>query len=89
MKTAAKVFIIIGLVCSIIVLISVMLGGFLGEVRIFYTIYGIYSLFTSIACLLVISGGSKTACVICGIFYIPVMLIASIFMFCIPESQLY
>jgi len=86
MKTASKVFIIIGLVCSIIILIC---GFAIPELGGLYIGYGIYSLITSIGSLCSVNGHSKGACIAWGVFYIPVMLLASIFMFCIPEDQLY
>ena len=96
MKTAAKVFIIIGLVCSVIILISgfIVLGAGSEEpkaqaIGLFYLLYGIYSLATSIGSLVAIHKTSKTAIIIWGVFYIPVMLIGSIFMFCIKEEDLW
>lgn len=55
----------------------------------FYFIYGIYSLVISIGSLISIHGSSKGAVIAWGVFYIPVVLLASIFMFCIKEEDLY
>lgn len=96
MKTASKVFIIIGLVCSVIVLIlsfillalSNQAPEYKGQAT-FYLIYGIYALITSIGSLVSIHGTSKPAIIVWGVFYIPVMLIASVFMFCIKEEDLW
>ena len=90
MKAASRVFIIIGLVASIILIIMgfafMNLEGGLGG---FYLGYGFYSLITSIGSLVAVGGRSKGAVIAWGVFYIPVMLLASIFMFCIKEEDLY
>ena len=86
MKTAAKVFIIIGLVCSVIVLIFGIVN--FGASRL-YLYYGIYACITSIGSLVSINGTSKPAVNAWAIFYIPVVLLASIFMFCVKEENLY
>lgn len=89
MKTASKVFIIIGLVASIIILFMGIGIAFSGNgVGDFYIIYGFYSLFTSIFSLVSVRGESKGKIIVAGVLYIPVMLIASIFMFCIKEEDL-
>lgn len=95
MKTAAKVFIIIGLVSSIILIVFgfALIGmpssnsekGMLNT----YFIYAIYSLITSIGSLVAVNGTSKGAVIAWGVFYIPVNLLSSIFMFCIKEDDLY
>ena len=96
MKIAAKVFIIIGLVASVVVLIYglIFMGIYSGVSQAkglvaFYLIYGIYSLATSIGSLISIHGSSKGAVIAWGVFYIPVFLLASIFMFCIKEEDLF
>ena len=96
MKAASKVFIIIGLVASIIIIIYgfvfMSMSSGIPEMQgftAFYFIYGIYSLITSIGCLASVNGSSKGAVIAWGVFYIPVVLLASIFMFCIKEEDLY
>lgn len=96
MKVASRVFAIIGLVCSIIIIIIgfVMMGALKGQsgaqgILGFYFGYGIYALIVSIGCLCSINGSSKGAVIAWGIFNIPVMLIGSIFMFCIKPEDLY
>lgn len=96
MKVASKVFIIIGLVASIIIIIYgfVFMGMSSGIPELqglttFYFVYGIYALITSIGSLVSVNGSSKGAVIAWGVFYIPVMLIASIFMFCIKKEDLY
>lgn len=95
MKKAAKTFIVIGLVCSIILIISgfaivITLPNTSGStsLAVFYLIYGFYALLTNIGSLNAIKGSSKGSVIAWGISYIPVMLIASIFMFCIKEEDL-
>lgn len=95
MKKAAKTFIIIGLACSIILIIAgiffmVSFSGSQGttSLSVFYLIYGLYGLLTSIGSLNAINGSSKGSVIAWGIAYIPVMLIASVFMFCIKEEDL-
>ena len=98
MKTASKVFIIIDLVCSIVLFfLAICCPDILGEIgfpsfkniNILYICYGIYSFIVSIASLFAVNGDSKSVCVVCGIFNIPVSLLTAIFMFCIPEQDLF
>lgn len=90
MKTASRVFIIIGLVSSIVLIImGFVFMGIEGGLGGFYLGYGIYSLVTSIGSLCAVGGSSKGAVIAWGVFYIPVVLLASIFMFCIKEEDLY
>ena len=86
MKKLANIFIFIGLLASILILIFYIMAPDLGT---FYVAYGFYSFLTSVVCLLAVNGGSKKSVVICGILYVPVMLIASVFMFCIKPRDLY
>lgn len=96
MKKASKVFIIIGFICSLLIIgqalvfMVVFSNSLYTEIyTISELIYGVYAFITSIGSLKAIKGTSKTRIIIWGIFYIPVMLIASIFMFCIKEEDLY
>lgn len=96
MKKASKVFIIIGFICSLIVVgqalvfMVVFSNSLYAEIcSIFELIYGVYAFITSIGSLKAIKRTSKTRIIVWGIFYIPVMLIVSIFMFCIKEEDLY
>lgn len=86
-----------GLVASIIIIIYgliVFMGMSSGIPELqglitFYFVYGIYALITSIGSLVSVNDSSKGAVIAWGVFYIPVMLIASIFMFCIKKEDLY
>lgn len=91
MKTASKVFLIIGLVCSVIL---VFIGLWIRSLDDSYVAtnymlwYGIYSLIMSVCSLVAIHGHSKGFVIFCGLLYIPVSLLASIFMFCIDPEDL-
>ena len=92
MRTAAKVFIIIGLVASVVLIVLGLV--FLDKtspnsLAIFYLSYGAYSFITSLMSLFSLNSGSKGLVVLCGIIYIPVVLLASIFMFCIDPVDLW
>lgn len=98
MKVPARVFLIIGLVSSIIIIIYGFVfvsmtssygdSGF-GGFSAFFLIYGFYALITSIGGLASLSGSSKTAVNVWAVLYIPVVLLASIFMFCVKEEDMY
>ena len=87
MKAASRVFIIINLVISVIV---ILLGRLFLDLEFgkLYLYVGFYFLITSIGSLIAVGSSSKGAIVVCGIFYIPVSLLASIFMFCIKKEDL-
>lgn len=89
MKAASRVFVIIGMIASLILIIFGISINSYGGRGGYYIAYGVYSLFTSIFCLITISGSSKGMVILAGVLYIPVVLLASIFMFCIKEEDLY
>ena len=86
MKTASRVFIIIGLICSLVCMgCSFLFRG--TESFGLYLIYGIYAFVMSIGSLVAVNHSSKAVIVIWGILYLPAMAIASIFMFCIKRED--
>ena len=92
MKGASKVFITIGLVCAIQVFFTGIILKHVVDIGPYYKIlvwYGFYSIVTSILCYASIKSGSKGFVVVAGILYLPVVALASIFMFCIKDSDLY
>ena len=96
MKAASKVFLIIGLVSSIIIFFYSLFFGFavgmFGVPAIFswlFFVYSIYGIVTSIGGLKAVSGYSKKAITVWAILYIPVVLLATLFMTCIDERDLY
>ena len=96
MRVAARVFLVIGLLCSIIILSigltsigwSTTNDGEGAGMTIFFVVYGLYALITSIGSLVSLSKTSKKAVIIWGILYMPVVLLASIFMFCVREEDM-
>ncbi len=96
MRGASRVFVIIGLIASIfLILIGLItisqasqsnLTGVEQAMLIFFG-YGGYALVTSIGCLIALSRDSKTAINIMAFLYIPVVLLASIFMFCVRDEN--
>lgn len=89
LKTAAKVFIIIGLVCSILAACVLPFFSKTPKVITFYIIYGIYGIITSIGALCSLKEYSKRPIIVWGVLYLPISIFAGVFMFCIREEDLF
>ncbi len=92
MKIASKVFIIIGLVTSLFAPIAgLILMAFpnLWLIGVGVLAYGIYGIFISVGALISIHCSSKAVVIVMGVMYLPISLLASIFMFCIDPRDLY
>ena len=97
MKTAAKVFAILGIAGGLIILLASskmadIIAEYGGNFEYYvsaklYTYYGIYALIISIASLCSLCGKSKAAIIAFGILNLPVSLLGSIFMFCSKTSN--